>query len=111
MKLLISYFFLFIGVAFGTASNMFAQSSEGFTKLIPSIASAITIILCMYALSRVMINIPMGITYALFAGLCILATVGIGILRFNQIPNFYSMAGLLMIIAGVLIVNLFGRYS
>ena len=45
----------------------------------------------MYALSMVMKNIPMGITYASFAGLTIISTVVVGIIRFNQMPNFYSM--------------------
>ena len=63
----------------------------------------------MYALSMVMKNIPMGITYASFAGLTIISTVIVGIIRFNQIPNFYSMIGLLLIITGVLMVNLLGN--
>ena len=51
-------------------------------------------------------NIPMGITYASFAGLTIIATVVVGIFRFNQIPNLYSLIGLAFIIIGVLMVNL-----
>jgi small multidrug resistance pump len=57
----------------------------------------------------VMKNIPMGITYASFAGLTIIATVIVGIIRFNQIPNLYSIIGLTLIIAGVLMVNLLGN--
>ena len=63
----------------------------------------------MYALSMVMKNIPMGITYASFAGLTILVTVALDVVRFNQIPNLYSMIGLGLIIIGVLIVNLLGK--
>jgi len=54
-------------------------------------------------------NIPMGITYASFAGLTIISTVVVGIIRFNQMPNFYSMIGLSLIIVGVLMVNLLGN--
>ena len=75
----------------------FAKSAEGFTLLFPSIITAITIVSCMYALSMVMKNIPVGITYASFAGLTIIATV-VGVIRFNQIPNLYSVVGLLLII-------------
>ena len=64
--------------------------------------------MCMYALSMVMKNIPMGITYASFAGLTIIATVIVGVFRFNQTPNLYSLIGLALIIAGVLMVNLLG---
>jgi len=57
----------------------------------------------------VMKNIPMGITYASFAGLTIISTVIVGIIRFNQMPNFYSIIGLALIIIGVLVVNLLGN--
>jgi small multidrug resistance pump len=63
----------------------------------------------MYALSMVMKNIPMGITYASFAGLTIISTVIVGILRFNQMPNLYSRSGWGVIIIGVLMVNLLGN--
>jgi small multidrug resistance pump len=53
-------------------------------------------------------NIPMGITYASFAGLTIIATVIVGVVKYNQIPNLYSFIGLLFIIVGVLMVNLLG---
>ena len=109
MNMITSYLFLTLAVFLGVTSNSYAKSATGFTLLIPSVISAITIVLCMYALSMVMKNIPMGITYASFAGLTILATVTVGVVRFNQIPNFYSIIGLILIIAGVLIVNLLGN--
>ena len=109
MNMTTSYLFLVLAVFLGVTSNSFAKSAEGFTLLIPSITTAITIVLCMYALSMVMKNIPMGITYASFAGLTILATVAVGIIRFNQTPNIYSIVGLTLIITGVLMVNLLGN--
>jgi len=109
MSLATSYGFLILAVILGVTSNSFAKTAEGFTLLVPSIITAITIVLCMYALSMVMKNIPMGITYASFAGLTIISTVIVGIIRFNQMPNFYSIVGLALIIIGVLIVNLLGN--
>ena len=104
-----SYIFLAVAVLLGVTSNSFAKSAEGFTLLVPSIITAITIVLCMYVLSLVMKNIPMGITYASFAGLTIIATVVVGVIRFNQVPNLYSLIGLAFIIVGVLMVNLLGN--
>ena len=106
-----AYIILIIAVALGTAANGFAKSAQGFTLLIPSIITAVTIVLCMFTLSLVMKVIPVGITYASFAGLCIVATVLVGIVKFNQIPNLYTIIGLTLIIAGVLIVNLIGKTS
>ena len=104
-----AYIVLIVAVALGTASNSFAKSAQGFTLLIPSIMTAITIVLCMYTLSLVMKIIPVGITYASFAGLCIVATVLVGIVKFNQIPNLYTIIGLGLITGGVLMVNLIGK--
>ena len=109
MSMTSSYFFLALAVFLGVTSNSFAKSAEGFTLLFPSIITGITIVACMYALSMVMKNIPMGITYASFAGLTIIATVIVGVIRFNQMPNLYSLIGLALIIAGVLMVNLLGN--
>ena len=104
-----AYIILIIAVALGTAANGFAKGAQGFTVLIPSILTAVTIVLCMYTLSLVMKVIPVGITYASFAGLCIIATVLVGVFKFNQIPNFYTIVGLGLIITGVLMVNLIGK--
>ena len=104
-----AYLILILAVILGTASNGFAKSAQGFTILVPSILTAITIVGCMYTLSLVMKNIPMGSTYASFAGLTIIATVVVGIIRFNQVPNLYSLIGLAFIIVGVLMVNLLGN--
>ena len=109
MNMTASYLFLALAVLLGVTSNSFAKSAEGFTLLFPSIITGITIVACMYALSMVMKNIPMGITYASFAGLTIIATVVVGVIRFNQIPNLYSLIGLAFIIIGVLMVNLLGN--
>ena len=111
MNLASSYIFLLLAVLLGVTSNSFAKSAEGFTLLFPSIITGITIVLCMYALSLVMKNIPMGITYASFAGLTIIATVVVGVIRFNQVPNIYTMIGLGLIVAGVMMVNLLGSQS
>ncbi len=108
MNNITAYIILLIAVILGTASNSFAKSAQGFTLLIPSIVTAVTIVGCMYTLSLVMKSIPVGITYASFAGLCIIATAAVGVIKFNQVPNFYTIIGLILIISGVLIVNLLG---
>ena len=109
MSLLGTYSFLILAVAFGTASNIFAKYADGFTKLIPTILSALTIILCMFCLSQVMKTISAGYTYATFAGLCIIATTILGIVKFNQWPNLYAFIGLICIIIGVIMVNFLGK--
>jgi len=104
-----AYIVLIVAVILGTAANGFAKGAQGFTLLLPSVLTAITIVGCMFTLSLVMKSIPIGITYASFAGLCIVATTLVGIYKFKQIPDFYTLIGLILIITGVLIVNLLGN--
>ena len=111
MSNILPYIILIFAVALGTAANGFAKSAQGFTVLVPSLMTALTIVGCMYTLSLVMKTIPVGITYASFAGLCIIATIVIGIIKFNQMPDLYTILGMVLIISGVLIVNLLGKTS
>ena len=106
-----AYLILLIAVILGTAANGFAKSAQGFTLLIPTIFTAIFIVGCMYTLSIVMKTIPVGVTYASFAGLCIIATIFVGIVKFNQMPDMFTIIGMFLIISGVLIVNLVGKTS
>ena len=87
----------------------FCQKCSRLYSIVASIATAITIVGCMFTLSLVMKTIPVGITYASFAGLCIIATSVVGVIKFNQMPDLYTLIGLSLIIAGVLIVNLIGK--
>ena len=109
MSNIFAYTILFIAVILGTAANGFAKSAQGFTLFIPSLLTAVTIVGCMYTLSLVMKSIPVGIAYASFAGLCIVATSFVGIYKFNQMPDLFTIFGLILIISGVLIVNLLGK--
>ena len=104
-----AYLVLIVAVVLGTAANGFAKGAQGFTIIIPSMLTAIAIVGCMFTLSVVMKTIPVGITYASFAGLCIIATTLVGIYKFNQMPNLYEIIGLGLIVAGVLMVNLLGK--
>ena len=91
MSNIIAYIVLILAVILGTAANGFAKGANGFT------------------LSIVMKTIPVGITYASFAGLCIIATTIVGVYKFNQMPDIFTIVGLTLIISGVLIVNLLGK--
>ena len=90
MSNIIAYIVLILAVILGTAANGFAKGANGFTLLLPSLLTAITIVACMFTLSIVMKTIPVGITYASFAGLCIIATTIVGVYKFNQMPDIYT---------------------
>ena len=109
MSNLSGYIFLLLAIILGITSNGFLKSTNGFTNIGPTIFCVISIVACMFTLSIVMKTIPVGITYASFAGLCIIATTIVGVYKFNQMPDIYTIVGLTLIISGVLIVNLLGK--
>ena len=109
MTNLSGYIFLLLAIILGITSNGFLKSTNGFTNIGPTIFCAISIVACIFTLSIVMKTIPVGITYASFAGLCIIATTIVGVYKFNQMPDIYTIVGLTLIISGVLIVNLLGK--
>ena len=53
--------------------------------------------------------IPIGFTYATYGALTITAVTLIGIFKFNQTPNLYGTIGIILIVSGVILLNLFGR--
>ena len=109
ISLLSGYLFLVLGIITGIASNGFLKTTEGFTKLNPTIFCVTSIVVCLFCLSKAMTIIPVGFTYATYGALTITAVTLFGIFKYNQTPNLYGTIGLVLIIAGVVLLNLFGK--
>ena len=109
MNLLTGYIYLTLAVITGIASNGFLKTTEGFTKLNPTIFCLISIIVCLFCLSKAMTIIPIGFTYATYGALTITAVTLFGIFKYNQTPNLHGIIGLVLIITGVILLNIFGK--
>ena len=109
MNITSSYIFLILAIILGITSNGFLKATEGFTKLAPVLFCVITIIACCFCLSKAMTLIPVGFTYATYGALTITAVTFFGVLKYDQIPNIYGSAGILLIIIGVILLNTFGK--
>ena len=109
LNLLSAYFFLITAIMFGIASNSLLKTTEGFSKLSPTIFSIITIIICIFCLSKAMIVIPIGFTYATYGALTITAVTLFGVLKYNETPNTYGIIGIILIIIGVILLNTLGK--
>jgi len=109
ISLFIGYIYLIVGIFTGIASNGFLKTTEGFTKLNPTIFCVTSIVVCLFCLSKAMTIIPVGFTYATYGALTITAVTLFGIFKYNQTPNLYGTIGLVLIIAGVILLNLFGK--
>jgi small multidrug resistance pump len=109
MSLFSGYIYLVLAIITGIASNGFLKTTEGFTKLNPTIFCLTSIVICIFCLSKAMTIIPVGFTYATYGALTITAVTLFGIFKYNQTPNLYGTIGLILIISGVVLLNLFGK--
>ena len=109
ISLFSGYIYLILAIITGIASNGFLKTTESFTKITPTIFCIISIIICIFCLSRAMTIIPVGFTYATYGALTITAVTLFGIFKYNQTPNLYGALGLILIISGVIILNTFGK--
>ncbi len=109
MSNLSGYIFLILGILLGIISNGFLKSTNGFTLLTPTIFCILTIIACIFCLSKAMNIIPVGFTYATYGGLTITAVTLFGVFKYNQIPNIYGIIGITLIIIGVILLNTLGK--
>ena len=109
ISLLSGYIYLIIAIITGIASNGFLKTTAGFSKLNPTIFCILSIVVCIFCLSKAMSIIPVGFTYATYGALTITAVTIFGIFKYNQTPNLYGVLGLILIISGVIILNTFGK--
>jgi len=109
ISLLSGYIFLVLAIVTGIASNGFLKTTEGFTKLGPTLFCVTSIIVCLFCIAKAMAVLPVGFTYATYGALTITAVTLFGILKYNQTPNVYGTAGLILIILGVILLNTLGK--
>ena len=109
MSNLSGYIFLLLAIVLGITSNGFLKSTNAFTNIGPTIFCIISIIACIFCLSKAMSIIPVGFSYATYGGLTITAVTLFGVFKYNQIPNLYGIIGIILIIIGVVLLNTLGK--
>ena len=106
MNLTYAYLFLVLAIAFEVLSTSFLKDTNGFTRLYPSLIVIVALCICLFLMSHSMKFIPVGIVYASWAGLGIVAITIIAVIKYNQMPNIPTMIGIALIVIGVVVVNL-----
>ncbi|HDK3555945.1 TPA: quaternary ammonium compound efflux SMR transporter QacH [Staphylococcus aureus] len=102
------YLYLILAIVGEVIGSAFLKSSEGFSKLYPTLATLISFIVCFYFLSKTMQHLPLNITYASWAGLGLVLTTIVSVLIFKEQINLISIISIVLIIVGVVLLNTFG---
>lgn len=100
-----SYMFLAAAIVLESIGTAYLKQSDQFTKLIPSLVTIGCYALSFYFLSHSLKTLHVGIAYAIWSGVGIVLITLVGVFAFKQIPDLPAVIGLLLIIAGVVIIN------
>ena len=103
------YLFLALAIVAEVIGTTALQASDGFTKVGPSVLVVIGYGLAFYLLGLVLRSIPMGVAYAIWAGLGIVLIGIAGAVMYKQLPDLPAMIGMGLIVAGVAVINLFSK--
>lgn len=104
-----NYAYLSIAIAFEVVATTALKATEGFTRLGPSLITLVGYALAFYFLSLTLRTMPVGLIYAVWSGAGIVLITAIGWLYFRQSIDAPGLIGIGLILAGVLVVNLFSK--
>ena len=104
-----AYFYLALAIVAEVAATSALKASDEFTKLVPSLIVIAGYGVAFYLLALVLRAIPLGITYAVWAGLGIVLVAVVGAILYRQIPDFPAIIGMGLIVAGVVVINVFSK--
>ena len=99
---------LLLAIAAEVIGTSCLKLSDGFSRLWPSLVVLLAYSTSMLLLSQVVKTIPLGITYAMWSGIGIVAIVFVGVLAYRQTPTAMQLFGMALIAAGVVTVNVSG---
>ena len=106
---MISYVYLFLAIAFELVATVFLKSTEGFTKLYPTVCCIVLYIVCFGCLSKALLNLNLGIAYATWCGVGIVVSSFVSVLIFKQNISSIGVLGICLIVIGCVLLNLFGN--
>ena len=104
------YVFLLFAIAAEVVATSLLKSTAGFTRLWPTLACLGGYTLAFIALSQAVRHIPVGIAYAMWAGLGTAAVVAIGAVFLGEALSVTKVVGLVLVVGGVVVLNLGGAH-
>lgn len=103
------YVYLAIAIIGEVAATSALKASAQFSRLVPSIIVVLGYGVAFYCLSIVLKELPVGITYAVWAGAGVVLVALVAMLIYHQIPDLPALLGMGPIISGVAVIHLFSN--
>ena len=106
---MLKWIYLAIAIICEVIGTSALKSSEGFTRLWPSLIVIVSYTIAFYFLSLTLLTIPVGVAYAIWAGMGIALITLISWLFYGQNLDVPAIIGLILIVAGVVVLNGFSK--
>lgn len=106
-----AYLFLALAIILETAGTVFMKLSDGFSKPLYAVGTGVAYVVCFYFLSLSLKSIPLGVAYAVWAGLGLVLSNIIAVMFFKQHFDLAAGIGIGLIVIGVVIINVFSSAS
>lgn len=103
------YLYLALAIVFEVTGSGFMNKSEGFSKPLPTLVFVVCFVICFFFLSQALKEIPLGIAYAIWAGVGLVLTSLVSVFVFKQTLDLPAIIGIAFIVMGVVIMNVFSR--
>lgn len=100
-----AYIYLTAAIVAEVIGTSSLKASDGFTRLWPTLIVCVAFALAFFFLSMALRTIPVGLAYAIWSGMGTALIVMIGALLFRQVPDLAAIAGIALIISGVVVIN------
>lgn len=104
-----AYLYLAVAIIAEVIGTTAMKLSDGFTRPVPSAVTAVGYGVAFLLLSWTLRSVPVGIAYAIWSGAGIVLISAIGWVWFKQVLDLPALAGLGLILAGILVINLFSK--
>ncbi|QOR40402.1 multidrug efflux SMR transporter [Billgrantia diversa] len=106
-----AFVYLALAIVAEVVATSALKATDGFTRLAPSLVVVVGYTIAFFMLSLVLRTIPVGIAYAIWAGLGIVLVALVGVVVYGQRPDLPAVLGIGLIIAGVVVIQLFSRIA
>lgn len=103
------WIYLAIAIVSEVVATSALKAAEGFTRLVPSVLVVVGYALAFYFLSLTLRTIPLGVAYAIWAGVGVALVALVGWVVYHQSLDIAAFIGIALIVSGVIVLNIFSK--
>ena len=104
-----AYLYLSVAIAAEVIATSALRAAEGFTVLWPSLIAVVGYVVAFYFLSLTLKTMPVGVAYAIWSGVGIVVVSIVALVLYKQVLDLPALLGMGLIMAGVVVINLFSK--